>query len=58
MENVFDVIFIGLKQLSEGGWLLILIALYSIWGQAIILERSYHLRKKKIIPSAFITTSI
>lgn len=58
MEEILKVISIGFKQLSGGGWLLILIALYSLWGQAVIFERSYHLRKKKIIPSAFITRSI
>lgn len=58
MEDLFETIFIGFNQLAGGGWLLVLIGLYSIWGQAIIFERTYHLRKKKIVPSVFITSSI
>lgn len=58
MGEIVEIISIGFKQIAGGGWLLILIGLYSIWGQAIIFERWYNLRKKKIIPSTFITRSI
>ena len=58
MGELLEIIFAGFKQLAGGGWLLSPIVFYSIWAHAIILERWCHLRKEKIIPSFFITTSI
>ncbi len=58
MNHLIEMIVSGLEQLSKGGLILIPILIYSIWAHTIILERTYHLRRKRIIPSHFVTRSI
>ncbi len=58
MDQLVHIIISGLEQLSAGGPLLFPLAIYSIWAHTIILERAYHLRRERIIPSHFVTRSI
>ena len=58
MDQLVHIIISGLEQLSRGGPLLIPLGIFSIWSHAIILERAYHLRRDRIIPSRFVTRSI
>ncbi len=58
MDQLVHIIISGLEQLGTGGPLLFPLAIYSIWAHTIILERAYHLRRERIIPSHFVTRSI
>lgn len=58
MVNLVEMILSGLEQLSGGGILLIPLIGCSICAHAIIMERTYHLRRERIIPSQFVTRSI
>ena len=58
MGNLIEMIISGLEQLSGGGILLIPLIGCSICAHAIIMERTYHLRRERIIPSQFVTRSI
>ncbi len=58
MGQFVHIILSGLGQLSEGGLILIPLVAFSLCSHTIILERAYHLRRKRIIPSHFVTRSI
>ena len=58
MGNPIEMIISGLEQLSGGGILLIPLIGCSICAHAIIMERIYHLRRERVIPSQFVTRSI
>jgi biopolymer transport protein ExbB len=58
MEQIIDMLLSGLEQLSSGGLILIPLAFFSLWSHTIIIERAYHLRRERIIPSTFVTRSI
>ena len=58
MGNLIEMIVSGLEQLSGGGILLIPLISCSICAHAIIMERIYHLRRERIIPSQFVTRII
>ena len=58
MGNPIEMIVSGLEQLSGGGILLIPLIGCSICAHAIIMERIYHLRRERVIPSQFVTRSI
>lgn len=58
MGNPIEMIVSGLEQLSGGGILLIPLIGCSICAHAIIMERIYHLRRERVIPSQFVTHSI
>ena len=58
MSQFVDIILSGLERLSEGGVVLILLMIYSIWSHSIIFERAYRLRRERVIPSHFVTRSI
>ena len=58
MEHILEMITSGLEQFGKGGVILIPLAIYSLWAHTIILERAYHLRRKQVIPSHFVTRSI
>ena len=58
MGNLIEMIISGLEQLGGGGILLIPLIGCSICAHAIIMERTYHLRRERIIPSQFVTRSI
>jgi len=54
MSHIFHVIIGGFKQLGGGGSLLIPLLFCSLFAHAIILERFYNLRRKKLMPRRFI----
>ena len=51
---MFKVIIGGIKQLGGGGPLLIPLLFCSLFAHAIILERLFNLRRKKLMPRRFI----
>jgi biopolymer transport protein ExbB len=53
--NLLEIIINGIKQLGQGGFLMIPLLFCSIFAHAIIFERLYNLRKEKLIPSRFIS---
>ena len=55
---ILDHVLQGLKQLAGGGYLLLVLISFSVWSHTIILERAYYLRRKRVIPSAYVTQSI
>jgi biopolymer transport protein ExbB len=52
---LLEIIINGIKQLGEGGFLMIPLLFCSLFVHAIILERLYNLQKEKLIPSRFIS---
>lgn len=52
---MLDIIVNGIKQLGEGGFLMIPLLFCSLFAHAIILERLYNLQKEKLVPSRFIS---
>jgi biopolymer transport protein ExbB len=58
MDQIAHIILSGLGQLSEGGPILIPLVAFSLCSHTIIMERAYHLRRRRIIPSHFVTRSI
>ena len=58
MEAILTALLGGLKQLAGGGWFLVPLGFYSLLVHAIIFERAYHLRRSRVIPGPFITSSI
>jgi biopolymer transport protein ExbB len=58
MEHFVHMVISGLEKLGGGGALLIPLMFYSIWAHTLIMERAYHLRRERIIPSRFVTQSI
>lgn len=54
MSHIIQSIIGGIKQLGEGGFLMIPILFSSIFTHMIILERLYNLRRSKLMPSRFI----
>lgn len=52
---MLEIIINGIKQLGEGGFLMIPLLFCSLFAHAIIFERLYNLRKEKLIPSRFIS---
>ncbi len=52
---MLDIIIDGVKQLGEGGFLMIPLLFCSLFAHAIILERFYNLRKEKLVPSRFVS---
>jgi biopolymer transport protein ExbB len=53
--NLLEIIINGIKQLGEGGFLMIPLLFCSLFAHAIIFERLYNLQKEKLIPSRFIS---
>ena len=58
MDYVVNLIISGLERLTSGGPILIPIIFFSLWSHTIILERAYRLRRRRVIPSHFVTQSI
>lgn len=58
MDGLVYIILSGLERLGGGGPILIPLAIFSIASHTIILERAYHLRRERILPSHFATRSI
>jgi biopolymer transport protein ExbB len=54
MPHIFDVIIGGIKQLGNGGPLLIPLLFCSLFSHAIILDRLYNLRRRDLMPRRFI----
>ncbi|RKY05178.1 MotA/TolQ/ExbB proton channel family protein [Candidatus Poribacteria bacterium] len=54
MDGFLEMARKGLEQALSGGWILGLIAIYSIIAHAIIIERAVNLRRSKLIPAQFI----
>jgi biopolymer transport protein ExbB len=54
MLNLFQSIIGGIKQMGGGGPLLIALLFCSLFSHAIILDRLFYLRKKKLMPRRFI----
>lgn len=52
---MLEIIINGIKQLGEGGFLMIPLLFCSLFAHAIILERFYNLQKEKLVPSRFIS---
>ena len=55
---IADQILQGLERLAGGGYLLALLIFFSIWSHTLIFERAYYLRRKRVIPSVYVTQSI
>ena len=55
---IADQILQGLERLAGGGYLLALLIFFSIWSHTLIFERAHRLRRKRVIPSAYVTQSI
>ena len=55
MLEIITIIKGGFERLLGGGWLLIPLAIYSLFAHAIILNRAIALRRKKLIPTAVIS---
>lgn len=58
MIYFLNLIISGLERLTDGGPILVLICVFSLWSHTIILERGFHLRRRRVIPSHFVTQSI
>lgn len=54
MPHIFKVIIGGIRQMGGGGPLLIPLLFCSLFAHAIILERLFNLRRKKLMPRRFI----
>jgi biopolymer transport protein ExbB len=54
MPHIFHVIIGGIRQLGSGGSLLIPLLFCSLFAHAIIMERFYNLRRRKLMPRRFI----
>ena len=54
MPRIFHIIIGGFEQLGSGGPLLIPLLFCSLFAHAIILERLYNLRRRKLMPRRFI----
>jgi len=54
MAHFFQSIVGGIKQMGGGGPLLIALLFCSLFSHAIILDRLYYLRRKKMMPRRFI----
>ena len=52
---MLDIIIDGIKQLGQGGFLMIPLLFCSLFAHAIIFERLYNLRKEKLAPSRLIS---
>jgi biopolymer transport protein ExbB len=52
---MYEIIINGIKQLGQGGFLMIPLLFCSLFVHAIIFERFYNLRKEKLVPSRFIS---
>jgi len=52
---MYEIIINGIKQLGQGGFLMIPLLFCSLFAHAIIFERLYNLRKEKLVPSRFIS---
>lgn len=52
---MLEIIINGIKQLGEGGFLMIPLLFCSLFAHAIILERLYNLRNEKLMPTRFIS---
>jgi len=55
---IADQILQGLERLAGGGYLLALLIFFSIWSHTLIFERAHYLRRKRVIPSVYVTQSI
>ena len=55
---IADQILQGLERLAGGGYLLALLIFFSIWSHSLIFERAHYLRRKRVIPSVYVTQSI
>ena len=55
MLEIITIIKGGFERLLGGGWLLIPLAIYSLFAHAIILNRAIALRRKKLIPTTVIS---
>ncbi len=58
MGEIVEAVRGGLHQLAGGGWLLIPLTIYSLLVHAIMIERAYNMRRSKLVPGPFITSSI
>ncbi len=54
MPQIFKAIIGGIRQMGGGGTLLIPLLFCSLFAHAIILERLFNLRRKKLMPRRFI----
>ena len=52
---MFEIIINGIKQLGQGGFLMIPLLFCSLFAHAIIFDRLYNLRKEKLVPSRLIS---
>ena len=52
---MYEIVINGIKQLGQGGFLMIPLLFCSLFVHAIIFERLYNLRKEKLVPSRFIS---
>ena len=55
---ILDHILRGLERLAGGGYLLAALIFFSVWSHTLIFERTHYLRRKRVIPSAYVTQSI
>ena len=55
MLEIITIIKGGFERLLGGGWLLIPLAIYSLFAHAIILNRAIALRRKRMIPTTVIS---
>ena len=55
---ILDHILQGLERLAGGGYLLAALIFFSVWSHTLIFERTHYLRRKRVIPSAYVTQSI
>jgi biopolymer transport protein ExbB len=54
MDAMLEMIRGGMEQIINAGWLMAVIALYSMISHAVILERTINLRRSRLIPAQFI----
>ncbi|MBM3211508.1 MotA/TolQ/ExbB proton channel family protein [Candidatus Poribacteria bacterium] len=55
IQNMINAIIDGIKQIGQGGVLMIPLLFCSLFTHAIILERFYNLRRGKLMPRIFIS---
>ena len=58
MPEILESIRGGFQQLAGGGWLLFPLLTYSLLIHAIIIERAHNMKRSKLVPGPFITSSI